>query len=337
MTNKSISNFYSIHGILTIQSNTSIPVPDRFRVPESNVQSPDLIIEEGSVDIRLNKSEMTRSGMFFFGKTEEALIIDYMFPVVDAVLELSNLKGRTCLRYTPSFKRFGNIHVLFTTLLQFKLIQQGHTFIHSGCVRSKDSCKLVAGMRNTGKTSTILSLTDGEETKFMSDDLTIIDSSGEAYCYPTTVEISPFTMTGDVLTYDGGRLQRWFARKQIASLIIQDYFGHELSEQKEVPDWAIAERGEINQVFILDGNGMTYCEQISISEAANRILMATTELIDPFRIYSLNFFSFYLDYSIADLFTQGTEIISQALDSTSCFKLNAPDVAEYPSTIKQMY
>lgn len=325
-------NAYSIHDIISVRSNTALPVPDRFRLDPSSVSSPDIVVEKGSINADIDRQEMTRSGMFYFGTVDDALVIDYMLPMVDVTLLIKDLGEKTIIRYTPSYERFGSVGLLFNTILQFKLIQQDHVLVHAGCVGTDAAGTLVAGMRNTGKTSTILSLVDAE-TKFLSDDLTILGRDGTAYCYPTPVEISPFTLTGEVLTYTGSVIQQWVARQQILSLLIQEFIGYELSEKKQIPDKYITERTRITKVGILGENGPREATEIPTEAATNRLLMSTAELLDPFRIYSLNFFSFYLDYSTADLFTQGKDIINDAIENAACYELHAESVEGYPSLL----
>ena len=334
MSGTNATAVYSIHDILTVRSNTDIPVPDWFRVSASSTSHPDIVVEKGPVDPGIDRSEMTRSGMFFFGTSGDSLVIDYMLPIVDVTLVIEDLAGETTIRYTSSYERFGSVGVLFNTVLQFKLIQRGYTFVHAGSVRSGQSGTLLVGMRNTGKTSVVLSLVDGTETEYLSDDLTIVDRSGTAYCYPTPVEISPFTLTGDLMTYTGSTLQRWLARRQILSLLAQEFIGYELSEQKRVPEHAIGATSPITEIAILGENGSERVKKLSTEKAVNRLLMSTTELLDPFRIYSINFFSFYLDFDTADLFAKEREIIAEALDSAECYEVHAPSVEGYSNLLQ---
>ena len=67
-------------------------------------------------------------------------------------------------------------------------------------------------MRDTGKTSTVLSLVDGIDIKFMSDDLTVISKNGQAFSYPTRVGISPYTLTGTSISYTPPAWKQWIAK-----------------------------------------------------------------------------------------------------------------------------
>jgi hypothetical protein len=326
---------YSIHDIVTVKANIDVPIPDRFEVDDIE-GTPDLTVTCGPVSAPLSRDEMTRCNIFFFGRTEDAFVVDYMLPFFDTKLVLENLDGETEIHLTETFKRFGDMINLFNTVLLFKLIQSGHTFVHSGCVDVEGSCSLIAGMRDTGKTSTVLSLVDGNRWEFMSDDLTIIGEDGSAYNYPTEVGISPYTLTGETVSYTGGRLKRWIASRQWLSLAVQDVIGYELSERKRVPESAIVDRSNIENVFILGGSGDEGATDIDTERATRRLLMTTTELIDPFRIYSLNYYSFYKDFDVPELFEREQEIIESAIAGTEVHELRANDIEHYADYVREV-
>lgn len=326
---------YSIHDIVTVSANVDIPVPDRFEV-DGIEGSPDLTVTSGSVSTPLSRDEMTRCNIFFFGRTNDAFVVDYMLPFFDTKLVIRNLEGATEMYITGSFERFGDVTNLFNTILLFKLIQTGHTFVHSGCVNVGGSCSLIAGMRDTGKTSTVLSLVDGERWKFMSDDLTIIGEDGSAYNYPTEVGISPYTLTGETVSYTGGPLKRWIASRQWLSLAVQDVVGYELSERKHVPESAIVNRGEVENVFILGGSGDEGTTDIEVKRAARRLLMTTTELIDPFRIYSINYYAFYKDFDSPSLFERELAIIESAIAEAETHELRTNDIKNYAEYVREV-
>jgi len=328
-------NYYSVHDLVTVESNTTVPVPNHFEVPETKIDGPvDLTVERGPVEFTIDRDEMTRCQLFFFGQTEDTFIIDYKLPVADARLMLAELEGSTRIQFTRSFERFGDIPILVNTILQFKLLQRGYTFVHAGSVERDGCAALVAGMRDTGKTSTVLSLINGDTTRFMSDDLTILGADGTARNYPTEVGISPFTLTGDVVTYDGGRLKQFLVNRQWLSFAVQKVIGIELSERKQVPDEAIAETAQVDSLFVLGGTGPSGLRELDHDVASRKLLMTTAELLDPFRIYTLNFLAFYLDFDISALIDEQRRIIWSALEGASCYDMTVEDIGEYPSFVQ---
>lgn len=324
---------YSIHDIVRVKSDIDVPVPDRFRTSPFEDAQADLIVRCGPFEVDVPDEELTRCNIFYFGRTDSTYVIDYLFPLVDVKLAISDLEGNTTISITKGFERFGDVTNLFNTVLLFKLVQRDHTFVHSGCVGDAGSCALIAGMRDTGKTSTVLSLVDGEEVRFLSDDLTILGEDGSAYNYPTEVGISPFTLTGPTVSYTGGRLRAWIAKHQLLSFFVQGIVGYELSERKTIPENAIEDESRVEQVFVLGGSGTSGLTSIDNERAADRLLMTTTELIDPFRIYSLNFYAFYMDFDTPKLFQREREIVESAIQEAECYEIRANDLRDYPTLV----
>ena len=196
---------------------------------------------------------------------------------------------------------------------------------------------IISAMRDTGKTSPVLSLFDGNKFKFMSDDLTILREDGMAFSYPTKVGISPFTLTGNVISYTGNRMKRLIARSQTLIFLLENFFNFELSERKEVPPELIEDEGMIEKVFILAGSGKEEMRKIDNSVAVRKILMTTAELLDPFRVYSINYYSFVFGLDTLKLFNREREIIEKAIADAECFELRANDIRKYPEMIKSKF
>jgi len=331
-------NYYSIHDIVRIKTNIEVPIPDyflRIKGNEDDFES-DIEVIQGDLDVDKPRDEKTRGGIFFFWREGSSLFIDYEIPFSDAKLVIDDLEGRTKIKFTKAFKKFGKIEVLFNTILLLKFIQKGYALVHSGCVNTFGNCYLISAMRDTGKTSTTLSLFDGKKIKFMSDDLTILREDGKAYSFPREVGISPFTLTGNVISYTGGRMKKLIARSQPLIFILENFFNFELSERKEIPPELIEDEGTIEKVFILAGSGgKEGIRKIDNSVAARKILMTTAELLDPFRVYSLNYYSYVFDFDTLKLFNKEKEIIEKAIADAECFEVTAKDIREYPEMIKE--
>ena len=331
-----MSNTYSIHGLVTASVDIDHGfIPDYFITTESKIKGqPDVRIRQGNVDC--SGVEWKRCGTFFFAKRGDALLIDYPNLIFDTKIEIRNLTGNTELIVTDSFDRFGDIDVLFNTILFLKLVQQGHTFVHSGAVNRGGDVTLVSGMRDTGKTSTTLSQFDGEDTMFMSDDLTILSRDGKAYSYPRPIGISPYTLTGDMLSYPGGRLKEWMAKRQTL-VLLQDFTRFELTERVDIQDEWIRDQGSLENVFVLNPieKGTPEIEEISPEQAANKLFETTVEMFDPFRVYSLNFYSYVTDFDKLGVTTTAREIMINALTDTNCYQLNANEVTRYAELVDE--
>lgn len=327
---------YSLHGLVTVSTEIDHGfIPDYFQVPDSDINGgPDLQVRQGNINT--SNVNWKRCGTFFFAKRDDALLINYPNILFDTKLEIQNLTGNTKITVTESFDRFGDIDVLFNTILFLKLVQQGHTFVHSGAVNRDGNVTLVSGMRDTGKTSTTLSQFDGESTMFMSDDLTILSPDGTAYAYPREIGISPYTLTGEVLSYPGGRLKEWMAKQQTL-VLLQDFTRFELTERVEIDDSFVRDRGTLENVFVLNpsDNSAPEIEEITPEKAANKLFETTVEMFDPFRVYSLNFYSYVTNFDKLGVTTTAREIMTSALTGANCYQLNANEVARYAELVDE--
>jgi dolichol-phosphate mannosyltransferase len=89
-------------------------------------------------------------------------------------------------------------HVLYTNiveaLLRFLAVSKGRVLLHSACVQLGDTGIMLSARTDTGKTGTILRLIREEGATFLSDDMTILDPSGTAHCFPKPLTISHHTL-----------------------------------------------------------------------------------------------------------------------------------------------
>jgi len=329
-------HYYSIHDILHIRSNVDLPIPDYFRIssPPTSFNF-DIDVSEESLSLPFTETEMHRCSIFFVGHNESQLAIDYRLPFLNVKLLLTDLENTTKISFTKDFKRFGDLTNLFNTILLFKFIQKEHTLVHSGCISTSDNCYLISGMRDTGKTSTVLSLVDGTDIKFMSDDLTVISQNGQAFSYPTPVGISPYTLTGTSISYTPPAWKQWVAKHQLLLFGFESVFKLELSKRMDVPSSLIDTSGTISDVFLLRSANKNEISSIPSSVAVQKLLMTTTELIDPFRIYSLNFYAYYTDFDSAMLFEKEKGIIENALSNATCYDVCANNVKEFHRLIQK--
>jgi dolichol-phosphate mannosyltransferase len=106
-------------------------------------------------------------------------------------------------------------HVLYTNvieaLLRFVLVSRGYMLLHSACLDLDGHGILLSALTDTGKTGTVLRLLRENPSRFLSDDMTIIDSTGTARCYPKPLTISQHTLravrAGDLSPKEWRRLR----------------------------------------------------------------------------------------------------------------------------------
>jgi glycosyltransferase involved in cell wall biosynthesis len=89
-------------------------------------------------------------------------------------------------------------HVVYTNileaLLRFVMVSRGRMLLHSACVELDGVGVMLSALTDTGKTGTILRLLREHGGRFLSDDMTVIDPDGNAYCFPKPLTISSHTL-----------------------------------------------------------------------------------------------------------------------------------------------
>ncbi|MFC8430144.1 glycosyltransferase [Streptomyces sp. NPDC057253] len=89
-------------------------------------------------------------------------------------------------------------HVVYTNiveaLLRFVLISRGRMLLHSACVELDGRGVMLSALTDTGKTATVLRLLREHGGRFLSDDMTVVDATGRAVCFPKPLTISAHTL-----------------------------------------------------------------------------------------------------------------------------------------------
>jgi dolichol-phosphate mannosyltransferase len=89
-------------------------------------------------------------------------------------------------------------HVVYTNvveaLLRFVLVSRGCLLLHSATIELDGHGVMLTARTDTGKTSTILRLLRERQGGFLSDDMTIVEPDGRAFCYPKPLTISAHTV-----------------------------------------------------------------------------------------------------------------------------------------------
>ncbi|WP_369250377.1 glycosyltransferase [Streptomyces sp. R41] len=89
-------------------------------------------------------------------------------------------------------------HVVYTNvveaLLRFVLISRGRMLLHSACVELDGHGVMLSALTDTGKTATVLRLLREHSGRFLSDDMTVVDPTGRAVCFPKPLTISAHTL-----------------------------------------------------------------------------------------------------------------------------------------------
>lgn len=141
----------------------------------------DLTIKMGGFD---TNSTFNRMGRFYLGENE--LIEKRNF----GSLQLKEMLGKTELNATAGYVRVRPFITLIESIIGLKLIAKNHALVHSSCVSRDGEGYIICAWHGTGKTMVTLKLVKEKGLNFLSDDMTIINTSGQAYCFPKDVKLS---------------------------------------------------------------------------------------------------------------------------------------------------
>jgi dolichol-phosphate mannosyltransferase len=89
-------------------------------------------------------------------------------------------------------------HVVYTNvveaLLRFLLVSRDRVLLHSATLELDGQGLMLTARTDTGKTGTVLRLLREQGASFLSDDMTIVEPGGRAWCYPKPLTISSHTL-----------------------------------------------------------------------------------------------------------------------------------------------
>jgi dolichol-phosphate mannosyltransferase len=106
-------------------------------------------------------------------------------------------------------------HVVYTNiveaLLRFLMVSRGYMLLHSATLELDGKGVMLSARTDTGKTGTILRLLRENNSRFLSDDMTIVGPDGVALTYPKPLTISQHTLravdAGDLTKKEWRRLR----------------------------------------------------------------------------------------------------------------------------------
>ena len=181
---------YDIHGIVTIASAVPLRELEYFRTD----------VDSASYDIEI------RPGVVASGRTRtRARVTQYAsLPAVSYEEHLGRFGSDFFVDMTDGIHVFvgpmlvRSPHVLYTNvveaLLRFILVSRGYMLLHSACLDFGGQGILMSALTDTGKTGTVLRLLRENASRFLSDDMTILDPTGIALSYPKPLTISQHTL-----------------------------------------------------------------------------------------------------------------------------------------------
>ncbi len=182
---------YDVAGVVTIGSQIMLPELEFFRaqwVPDAEV---DIAVRVGDIGGR--------------GPRRRAAMTEYANqPSLRYEEHLGRLGANFRIDLGPSIGiEVGPLlarspHVVYTNvieaLLRFVMVSRGRMLLHSACVNLDGVGVMLSALTDTGKTATVLRLLRDHGGMFLSDDMTVVDASGTAVCYPKPLTISSHTL-----------------------------------------------------------------------------------------------------------------------------------------------
>jgi dolichol-phosphate mannosyltransferase len=199
---------YDLHGIISIGSDVILPELAYFRVEREagDTRQPDVGIRLGSVGRPRARTRMLRSSDGSSIRWEEHLGPLSANFAIDFGEHIAVTTSRALAR-SP--------HVLYTNvveaLLRFVFVERGYMLLHAACLEVDGRGLMMSARTDTGKTGTVLKLLRTCEGRFLSDDMTIVDSSGVARSFPKPLTISEHTLravnAGDLSRSEWRRLR----------------------------------------------------------------------------------------------------------------------------------
>jgi hypothetical protein len=179
---------YDIHGIVRVESEGKLPELEAFRV-SSLPGKADITVRIGALPAHADLPGTEVDNPFHVSMRYEE-IGNFGFGADIAIRERVSVLATPLLAHSP--------HVLYTNLvepiLRWEFVRRGFALVHGACIVQGDDAYLITARTDTGKTTTMLKLLDDFPYEFVSDDLTIVSSSGDVRPYPKPLTISSHTL-----------------------------------------------------------------------------------------------------------------------------------------------
>jgi dolichol-phosphate mannosyltransferase len=203
---------YDVAGVVTIGSQITLPELEFFRAQRVADCDVDIAVRVGDVGGRTprRRAAMTSCVDPAVLRYEEHLgRLGANFRV--------HLGGPITVEVGPLLAR--SPHVVYTNiieaLLRFVMVSRDRMLLHSACIELDGTGVMLSALTDTGKTGTVLRLLREHGGRFLSDDMTVIDARGTAWCFPKPLTISAHTLRAvraDDLTHAEWRRLRFQSR-----------------------------------------------------------------------------------------------------------------------------
>lgn len=325
---------YDIHNLITAETNIELNIPEMFLSDALN-SSPDIRIVRDEIGIPVSRKHMKQRKDYAYYHHGDTVIIDY--GVLNLTVSVSSISDTLTVKFSRGYEKANIDHLrgFWEVALHLKLLQQDHILFHAGGVDFNGSGILIPGLGSTGKTYTTLSLIDGEQYTYLSDDLVILGSDGSAYSYPQPTGTGPYTIENDALLdeLDQSRLKERLADIPIFSILFGRYPWLYKRRETCVPADMVSNETEIERVFLITGDGDEGVARVNTEVFINKLLMQHFDTNKLLNNHILNCYAFLTGYELVDQFERTKSVLRQALSEVDCYELTSPTLEAYPNQI----
>ena len=194
---------YDLHGILRICSEVELPELSYFSLGEV-IERPGSFKADLVIRVRGFGGLHTHARLYDSIASSCIRWEEHLGPL--AANFSVDMSGPVVVTASPTLAR--SPHVLYTNvvepLLRFALVDKGYMLLHSASIKLGAAGVMLSARTDTGKTGTVLRLLGLPESRFLSDDMSIVHEDGTVLSYPKPLTISDHTLRA----VDAGRLGR---------------------------------------------------------------------------------------------------------------------------------
>lgn len=307
--------FYDIHDILKIGTENLDLDKSLSYFSTGSPSNLDLMIKINEFDTDI--SHHNRLGRYYLGENE--VIEKRKF----GSIQLKNFLGSTELNVTSGYVRLRPIPTLVGNIIGFKLLTKDYAFMHSACVSKDGEGYLICASQGTGKTVMALKLVKESSFDFLSDDMTIINSYGQAYCFPANVKLS-LSHASDFKLGNKAKLKlligNFIQRIPIISRRVEII--HSVPVTEIIKNAKIEKQCKIRKVVILQRATDEGITEIDVDTAVKRLALST--------LWERNYWIDHLliayaysdqEFDLQKLEEKEHNILDSALKEASCYQV----------------
>ena len=188
---------YDVAGVVRIGSQILLPELEFFRAQWTGEDDLDIAVRVGDIGRRSPRRRAAMTERPDPDAAVHASVVNYEEHLgrFGANFRIT-LAERIDVEVGPLLAR--SPHVVYTNileaLLRFVMVSRGRMLLHSACLELDGTGVMLSALTDTGKTGTILRLLREHGGRFLSDDMTVVDPDGNAYCFPKPLTISSHTL-----------------------------------------------------------------------------------------------------------------------------------------------